>query len=106
MSEQALEGLPVASEKAAPMASAVERRGYWRANLRILGGLLTLWLVVSYGAGIVFHEALDQVHLPGTGFPLGFWFAQQGAIFVFVGIIVAYVRMMRRLDRAYGVDEE
>ena len=58
------------------------------------------------GAGILFAPALNEVRLPGSGFPLGFWFAQQGAIYVFVLLIVIYVRAMNRLDRRHGVDEE
>jgi len=78
---------------------------YWRRNLRYLGALLAIWFVVSYGAGILFADALDKVRIPGTGFPLGFWFAQQGAIYVFVLLIFVYVFLMNRLDREFEVDE-
>lgn len=79
---------------------------YWRRNLRYLAVLLTIWFAVSYGAGILFAELLNSVRIPGTGFPLGFWFAQQGSIYVFVVLIFVYVALMNRLDREFDVDEE
>ncbi|MEM1034776.1 MAG: DUF4212 domain-containing protein [Myxococcota bacterium] len=82
------------------------RRGYWRANLRLLGILLSVWFAVSFGAGILFAEPLNQFKLPGTGFPLGFWFAQQGGIYVFVALIVSYAVRMNHLDKQFGVDED
>ena len=57
---------------------ALAPRDYWRANLTYVGALMAVWFVISYGAGILFVEPLNRFHLPGTGFPLGFWFAQQG----------------------------
>ncbi len=75
---------------------------YWRENLRYLTVLLTIWFLVSYGAGILFKEALDGVRL--GGFKLGFWFAQQGSIYVFVILIFVYVWLMNRLDKRYGYD--
>jgi putative solute:sodium symporter small subunit len=78
---------------------------YWRHNLRYLAVLLAVWFAVSYGAGILLVERLDAVRIPGTGYPLGFWFAQQGSIYVFVILIFVYVFLMNRLDRAFGVDE-
>ena len=80
--------------------------GYWRKNLTYLGGLMSVWFVISYGAGILFVEPLNAFRLPGTGFPLGFWFAQQGSIYVFVALIFVYVYLMNRLDREFGVDED
>jgi putative solute:sodium symporter small subunit len=79
---------------------------YWRRNLRYLAVLLAIWFAVSYGAGILFARQLNEFRIPGTGFPLGFWFAQQGSIYTFVGLIFIYVVLMNRLDRAYDVDEE
>lgn len=79
---------------------------YWRSNVRIIGVLLSIWFLVSYGAGIIFVEQLNQVNLPGTGFPLGFWFAQQGAIYVFVALIVVYAVWMNRIDHRFGVAED
>ena len=77
---------------------------YWRANLKIMGGLLTVWFLVSYGMGILWVEPLNRFHV--AGFPLGFWFAQQGSIYVFVVLIAVYVRLMNRLDREFGVHED
>ncbi len=70
---------------------------YWKINLRYLAILLGIWFLVSFGASVLFVDLLDQVRV--FGFKLGFWFAQQGAIYVFVGIIFVYVRLMNRLDR-------
>ena len=75
---------------------------YWRENLRYLTILLLIWFAVSYGAGILFKDALDGIRL--GGFKLGFWFAQQGSIYVFVLLIFVYVRLMNRLDKKYGYD--
>jgi putative solute:sodium symporter small subunit len=78
---------------------------YWRRNIRYVGALMAVWFVVSYGFGILFVDALNTFRLPGTNFPLGFWFAQQGSIYIFVILIFVYVRLMNRLDREFGVDE-
>ena len=77
---------------------------YWQKNLRYLVVLLTIWFTVSFGAGILFRELLDQIKI--GGFPLGFWFAQQGAIYVFVVLIFVYVRLMNKLDREYDFDHD
>ena len=77
---------------------------YWQKNLRILGGLLAVWFIVSYGCGIIFADALNGIRL--GGYKLGFWFAQQGAIYAFVAIIFVYVSKMNKLDKEYDVDEE
>ena len=77
---------------------------YWKENLRYLLILLSIWFSVSYGAGILFRNALDSVHI--GGFPLGFWFAQQGSIYVFVALIFVYVRLMNKLDAKYGFDKD
>ena len=76
---------------------------YWKENLRYLIILLSIWFLVSYGAGILFREELNQFRL--GGFKLGFWFAQQGSIYVFVVLIFVYVRLMNKLDKKYGYDE-
>ena len=78
---------------------------YWKATLRLVGILLAIWAAVSYGAGIVFADVLNRFTLPGTTFPMGFWFAQQGSIYVFVILIFVYVVRMNALDREFGVDE-
>lgn len=78
---------------------------YWRRNLRYLAVLLAAWFIVSFGFGIVLVEPLNRLTVPGTAFPLGFWFAQQGSIVVFVVLIFVYVVLMNRLDREFDVDE-
>jgi putative solute:sodium symporter small subunit len=77
---------------------------YWRRNLLYVGVLLVVWFAVSFGAGILFVDQLDQIRI--GGFKLGFWFAQQGAVYVFVALIFVYVLLMNRLDRRFGVDEK
>jgi len=77
---------------------------YWRENIRYLVILLMIWFLVSYGAGILFKDALNNIRI--GGFKLGFWFAQQGAIYVFVILIFVYVRLMNKLDKKYGYNEE
>jgi putative solute:sodium symporter small subunit len=77
-------------------------RRYWRANLRVMAPLLVVWFSVSFGLGILLVEPLNRVSL--AGFPLGFWFAQQGSIYVFVALIFAYAIWMDRVDRRHGVD--
>ena len=79
---------------------------YWRRNVRYLGILISIWFVVSYGFGIVLAEPLNAWMLPGTGFPLGFWFAQQGSIYVFLVLIFFYAARMNKLDREFGVSED
>lgn len=78
---------------------------YWKRNVRYVGALLAVWFTVSYGFGIVLAEPLNRFTIPGTGVPLGFWFAQQGSIYAFVALIFVYVVLMNRLDRAFDVDE-
>jgi putative solute:sodium symporter small subunit len=78
-------------------------RLYWKKNLIYLSSLLVIWFLVSYGAGILFVDWLDQFRL--GGFKLGFWFAQQGSIYVFVILIFIYVYLMNRLDRRFEFDE-
>lgn len=75
---------------------------YWKENLRYLVILLVIWFAVSYGAGILFKDALNSIRL--GGFKLGFWFAQQGSIYAFVILIFVYVRLMNKLDKKYGYD--
>ena len=78
-------------------------RAYWRRNLLYLACLLAVWFAVSFGAGIIFADALDSYRL--GGFKLGFWFGQQGAIYTFVAIIFVYVWLMNRLDKKYAAAE-
>jgi putative solute:sodium symporter small subunit len=78
-------------------------KDYWKENLRYLVILLIIWFVASYGLGIFFVDGLNEIKI--GGFKLGFWFAQQGAIYVFVILIFVYVSLMNKLDKKYGVDE-
>ncbi|CAM1368869.1 DUF4212 domain-containing protein [Tenacibaculum xiamenense] len=77
---------------------------YWKENLKYLTILLSIWFIVSYGAGILLKDTLNSIKL--GGFKLGFWFAQQGSIYVFVVLIFVYVRLMNKLDKKYGYDED
>lgn len=77
---------------------------YWQKNVRILLILLLVWFLCSYGAGILFASQLNAIRL--GGFKLGFWFAQQGSIYIFLIIIFLYVRLMNNLDKQYDVDEK
>ncbi len=79
-------------------------KAYWKQNLKYLIILLGIWFMVSYGAGILFKDTLNQIRI--GGFKLGFWFAQQGSIYVFVILIFIYVRLMNNLDRKYGYDQD
>ena len=79
-------------------------RLYWRANLKLLGGLLVIWFVVSFLFGIILVDVLNQFHL--GGYPLGFWFAQQGSIYSFLVLIFVYSKQMNKLDRKYDVHED
>ena len=76
---------------------------YWKENLRYLSILLTIWFIVSYVLGILLVDQLNTIRL--GGFKLGFWFAQQGAMYVFVILIFVYVRWMNKLDKKYNVNE-
>jgi len=77
---------------------------YWRANIGLIISLLVVWFVVSYGFGILLVEQLNAISL--GGYKLGFWFAQQGAIYVFIIIIFYYAWRMNRLDKAFGAQED
>ena len=80
------------------------RKSYWRANLRILAILMSIWFTVSFGCGILFVDQLNQIKL--GGFRFGFWMAQQGSIYVFLVLIFVYVRFMNKLDRKFKFEEE
>lgn len=82
------------------------RRLYWQINIRYLLILLTIWFVVSYGFGILLVDTLNKFRIPGSGFKVGFWFAQQGSIYTFVILIFVYVWLMNRLDRQFDVHED
>lgn len=83
--------------------SQEDRNAYWRANLQLVGVLMAIWFLVSFGAGILFVDTLNAIQI--GGFKLGFWFAQQGSIFVFIALIFAYIYGMKRLDQKFGVDD-
>ncbi|NRD73719.1 DUF4212 domain-containing protein [Shewanella sp. VB17] len=77
---------------------------YWRENLRLVLGLLAIWAGVSFGCGILLVDVLNDIHF--MGFKLGFWFAQQGAMYVFVALIFVYVVKANALDKKYQVQED
>jgi putative solute:sodium symporter small subunit len=87
--------------RAVPVRSAKE---YWSANLRIIGICLAIWALVSFGFAIILRPLLSGIAVGGTD--LGFWFAQQGSMIIFVALIFFYAWRMNRLDREFGVDEE
>jgi putative solute:sodium symporter small subunit len=76
---------------------------YWKTNLKYLAILLSIWFVVSFVFGILLVEQLNTIRI--GGFKLGFWFAQQGAIYVFVILIFVYIRLMNSLDKKYNLDK-
>ncbi len=80
------------------------KQRYWRTNIRYLAILLSIWFIVSYGCGILFVDQLNQYRIGQA--KLGFWFAQQGSIYVFVILIAVYVFLMNRLDRKFGFRED
>lgn len=80
-----------------------KNKAYWQQNIKYLILLLSIWFLVSYGFGILWVDALNTFQL--GGFQLGFWFAQQGSIYVFVILIFVYVRLMSKLDKKFDVDE-
>lgn len=84
--------------------SEEDRKAYWKENLSLVGILLVIWFVVSFGAGVIFADALNSIRL--GGYKLGFWFAQQGSIYTFVVLVFVYSKKMGDLDRKYGVDED
>lgn len=78
-------------------------RSYWQANLRVVGMLLTIWFIVAYGISILFIERFNTIKIGSVG--LGFWFAQQGSIFVFVGLVWIYAVAMDVIDRKFHKGE-
>ncbi len=81
-----------------------QARAYWRRNLALVVKMFVIWFVVSYGCGILLVDVLNEIRI--GGYKLGFWFAQQGSIYVFVVLIFYYARKMAALDREFGVDED
>lgn len=86
------------------MNDAEKSQAYWKANLRLLTICLVIWFIVSYVFGILLVDALNTIQI--GGYKLGFWFAQQGSIYVFVVLIFFYAARMNRYDREFGVEEE
>ncbi len=81
-----------------------QAKEYWRRNLSLMVKAFVVWFVVSFGCGILLVDVLNQIQI--GGYKLGFWFAQQGSIYVFVGLIFWYTKKMTALDREFGVEEE
>jgi putative solute:sodium symporter small subunit len=92
------------TDHAAKGEAASKANQYWKANLRILFGCLAVWFLVSYGFGIILVEPLNNFHL--GGYPLGFWFAQQGSIYTFLALTFFYAWRMNKLDREFDVHED
>ncbi len=83
------------------ITNATDPKGYWKATIRLTITLLIIWFLASYGAGIIFREDLDEFSIGGA--PLGFWFAQNGSIYVFLALIVTYCRKMTKYEKIFGV---
>jgi len=81
-----------------------DHTAYWRTNIRIVIALLSIWFFVSYVLGILAVDWLNQFSL--GGFPLGFWFAQQGSIYLFIVLVIVYAVWMEKVDKQFGVNDE
>ena len=81
-----------------------DKEAYWKANIRLVGGCLAVWFIVSFGFGIILAEPLNAISL--GGYKLGFWFAQQGSMYTFVFLIFFYAWRMNKLDREFNVHED
>ena len=81
----------------------INPKTYWRTNIKYVIILLSVWFLASFGAGIIFKDYFDLIKI--GGFKLGFWFAQQGSMFLFVLIIFIYMYLMNKLDKKHGYDE-
>lgn len=86
------------------MENVESKTSYWQENLRLIFICLAIWFVVSYGFGVLLVEPLNEIRL--GGYKLGFWFAQQGSIYTFVGLIFWYTSQMNKLDKKYNVEDE
>lgn len=86
------------------LSNSDEKKLYWKTNIKYLTILLCIWFLVSFGAGILFKDALNQITI--GGFKLGFWFAQQGSIYVFCGLIITYIILMNKLDKKHHLEDE
>jgi putative solute:sodium symporter small subunit len=81
-----------------------QAQNYWRRNITLMVRLMLIWFAVSYGCGILLFDFLNQIQI--GGYKLGFWFAQQGSLFVFIVLIFYYARKMAALDREFDVDQD
>ena len=86
------------------MSKEEQGKAYWYDTLKLIAGVLVVWFIVSYGFGILFAPALNSIKL--GGYPFGFWWAQQGSMYVFVALIFIYAKLMGNLDKKYDVDEQ
>ena len=91
------------SDETGNSETSAAESSYWRANIRLLISLMSIWFACSFGAGILFRDWLDQFMI--GGYPLGFWFAQQGSIYIFIILIVFYVLRMKTIERKYDLDD-
>lgn len=82
----------------------MDNKEYWKANIRLMLVLLAIWFTVSFGFGILLVDQLNQI--PFFGFKFGFWWAQQGSIYVFIGLIFFYTYKMKKIDRQFGVSDD
>ncbi len=98
MDEQPADQQPESTQETSAAEGA-----YWRENIRLLVTLMVIWFACSFGAGILFRDFLDQFSI--GGYPLGFWFAQQGSIYIFIALIFVYVVRMRQIERKYDLDD-
>ncbi len=86
------------------MKEDLSSQAYWKATLALLTKILIIWFLVSFGAGILFADMLNNIKL--GGYPLGFWFAQQGSIYIFIALIFYYGKKMGDIDRKFNVHED
>lgn len=86
------------------MKQDLSSQAYWKATLALLTKIMIIWFLVSFGAGILFVDLLNKIQL--GGYPLGFWFAQQGSIYIFIVLIFYYAKKMNQLDRQFDVHED
>lgn len=84
--------------------SESDAKAYWARNVKLMVIMMIIWFIVSFGCGILLFEPLNNISL--GGYKLGFWFAQQGAIYVFVALIFVYANRMAALDREFGVHDD
>ena len=86
------------------MSEQTQRQAYWKANLKLVAYCLVVWFVVSYLFGIILVDQLNAISL--GGYKLGFWFAQQGSMYIFVILIFFYAHQMRKIDKKFNVEED